>query len=177
MRVFTAVDIQDRELLLKLQEMQKELDYGFNKVKPDKMHITLQFFQDVTDEEIDEVIEAMRDVDKDPFSMEIKGAGVFPSKDYIRVVWAGVESNSIHELKQQVSDHPVSSDNNHDFHPHVTLARVNKISRRDKKEFRKKLEEYEGERIGELEVNSVKLFESVPTGNGNKYRLLEKVEL
>lgn len=177
MRVFTAVDIQDRELLLKLEEMQEELDYGFNKVEPDKMHITLQFFQNVKDEEVDEVIEAMRDVDKDPFSLEIKGAGVFPSKDYIRVVWAGVKSEDIHELKERVSNHSVPSDNNHDFHPHVTLARVDKISRRDKKEFRKKLEEYEGERIGELEVNSVKLFESVPTGNGNEYRLLEKVKL
>lgn len=177
MRVFTAIDIQDREILLKLEEMQEELDYGFNNVESGKMHITLQFFQDVADDEVNEIIEAMKDVDKNPFSLKIKGAGVFPSKDYIRVVWAGIESEDIHEFKQQVSEHPVSSDNNYDFHPHVTLARVDKISRKDKKEFRKKLEEYEEERIGEIEVNCIKLFESVQTENGNEYRLLEKVEL
>jgi 2'-5' RNA ligase len=177
MRAFTAVDIEDREILLKLKEISDELDYGFNQVKPEKMHITLQFFQEITDKETDKVIEAMKNTDLNPFILTIKGAGVFPSKDHIRVVWAGIQSEEIFELKKQVSDHSVESDNDHEFLPHITLARVNNISRRDKKEFRKKLDQLQNKNIGKLRVEEVKLFESVRKSNGVKYRTLEKISL
>jgi 2'-5' RNA ligase len=177
MRAFTAVDIQDRELLLELEKIQSELDFGFNLVPPEKMHITLQFFQDIEDEEAEQIIEAMKNIEVDPFSLEIRGAGVFPSKDYIRVVWTGIESGTIHDLKEQVSNHEVEPDNNHEFHPHVTLARVDSISRTEKQDFRKKLEELQDKKIGELEVDSVKLFESIHVGDGTEYRELEEVKL
>ncbi len=177
MRAFTAVDIEDREILLKLQELQDELDFGFNLVEPEKMHITLEFFQDIDEEAAEEIIQAMKQVEIDPFTLEVEGAGVFPSKDYIRVVWTGVESEEVFSLKKQVSQHSIESDNDHDFHPHVTLARVKRISRMHKKDFREKLEELEGEEIGTLEVDSIKLFESVRTGNGTEYRLLEEEKL
>jgi 2'-5' RNA ligase len=177
MRAFTAVDIQDREVLLELEKIRDELDHGFNKVPTEKMHITLQFFRDVGEEEAEQIIDAMKDTDTEPFSLKLRGVGVFPSKDHIRVVWAGAESDEIHGLKQQVSEHEVEPDNNHDFHPHITLARVDSISRTEKQDFRKKLEELEDREIGKLEVDSVKLFESVQTGNGTEYRELEEIKL
>jgi 2'-5' RNA ligase len=177
MRAFTAVDIEDTGIQVELEKLQRKLGFGFNLVKPEKMHITLQFFKDVDDEEVEKIIAAMKDADVEPFKLEIRGAGVFPSKDHVRVVWAGVESEEIFELKKQVSEHPVEEGNNHDFHPHVTLARVDKISPRHKKQFREKLEDVEDELVGEIEVDSVKLFESIRTGNGTEYRELEKVEL
>ena len=177
MRAFTAVDIEDAEILNELQKLQKELDFGFNLVSPEKMHITLQFFRDIDEEEAEQIIKAMKKTDTRPFSLNVHGAGVFPSKDYIRVVWAGIESDEIHALKQQVSRHDVDPDNNHEFRPHITLARVDRISRTEKQDFRKKLEEIKDKKIGELEVNSVKLFESIHTGNSTEYRQLKEVKL
>ena len=177
MRVFTAVDVEDIGIQRKLERLRDELDYGFNGVKSDKMHITLQFFQNIEEDEVEEIITAMKNIDKEPFRLNIKGAGVFPSKGYVHVVWAGVESEDIYDLKEQVSDHSVDSDNGHDFHPHVTLSRVDSISRRNKKEFREKLEEHEDKVVGGLVVDSVKLFESIHTGNDTRYREIEKVEL
>ncbi|MFB6100837.1 MAG: RNA 2',3'-cyclic phosphodiesterase [Candidatus Nanohalobium sp.] len=177
MRAFTAVDIEDTGIKLELEKLQRKLDFGFNLVKSEKMHITLQFFQEIEDEEAEEIIAAIKETDIEPFKLEIRGAGVFPSKDHLRVVWAGVESEEIYELKEQVSDHSVESSNNHDFHPHVTLARVDSVSARHRKQFRETLEDVEDEVIGKIEVDSVKLFESIRTGNGTEYRELEEVEL
>jgi 2'-5' RNA ligase len=176
MRAFTAVDIENREMLRKLEEIQKQLDYGFNLVSKEKMHITLQFFQDVNKEEVEKIIEAMEKVDQAPFQVRIQGAGVFPSREHIRVVWAGVDSDKIFDLKNQASQHPVESSNNHEFHPHITLARVRSISPRKKGNFLRTLEGMENKSIGDLEIHSFKLFESVRTGNGTHYRELKEVE-
>lgn len=177
MRVFTAADIENPKTLQKLKDLQEETDYGFNKVKPEKMHLTLQFFQEIDQEEVEEIKKGLANVETEPFEMKIKGVGVFPSRDHVRVVWAGIESEKIFELKKQVSNHEVEEDNNHNFHPHITLSRVRKISRNHKKEFRQKLEELENTEIGKVEVNSVKLFESVQTGNGTRYKVLEEKKL
>jgi len=119
----------------------------------------------------------MKHVDLQPFQLKIKGVGVFPSKKHVRVVWAGVESDKIFELKKQVSNHSVSEDNGHEFHPHITLARVQNISRTDKKKFRKKLETLENQSLGTTTVDRIKLFESIHNGQNTEYKTLEEVKL
>lgn len=177
MRVFTAVDIEDRKVLLELEKLQRKLDFGFNLVEGKKMHLTLQFFQDIGDEEVEEIVGALKEARTEPFQLKLKGAGVFPSREYVRVVWAGADSEKIFDLQEEASDHPVEEDSEHKFRPHVTLARADKVPARKKKDFLATLEDVEYEVIGKLEVDSVKVFESVPTGNGNDYRVLEEVEL
>ncbi|QGA79935.1 RNA 2',3'-cyclic phosphodiesterase [Candidatus Nanohalobium constans] len=177
MRVFTAVNIENEKVLDKLEEMQKELDYGFNKVKPGKMHLTLQFFKNVDRNELEEIKTGLNKIEMEPFKLKIKGVGVFPSKDYVRVVWAGIESEEVFELKNQVSKHSVEEDNDHKFHPHITLSRVKNIARRDKKDFRRKLEKLEDEEIAQTTVKSVKLFKSKHTGKAMVYSVLEEKEL
>jgi 2'-5' RNA ligase len=177
MRVFTAVDVEDEQLLDRLEDLREFLDFGFNPVSRQKMHLTLQFFQDIDEEEVEEIKEALQGMDISRFEAEVKGTGVFPSKDRVRVVWAGVDSEKIFDLKQQASQHRVEEDSKHDFHPHITLSRVNKISRTLKGEFRKRLEARKDQKHGTLKVDSVKVFESVHTGSRTDYRLLEEVSL
>jgi len=177
MRAFTAVDIENPETLRKLQKVQEEINYGFNKTIPEKMHLTLQFFQDIGPEQVEEVEKGMQNIDLEPFEMQIKGVGVFPSRKHVRVVWAGIESEKIFELKNQVSNHSVPEDNDHDFLPHITLARVNGISRTEEKNFRQKLEELKEKNIAKLKVDSVKLFESVHNEINTEYRVLGEKKL
>jgi 2'-5' RNA ligase len=177
MRVFTAVDIEDQELLEKLERLQEQLDYGFNNVKKEKMHLTLQFFQDVDREQVQLIGEALENIELEPFKLKVKGTGVFPSKSNPRVIWAGVGSEEVFELKKQVSNHRVPEDNGHDFHPHITLSRVKKVPRGSRKEFRQKLEEFEDREIGETQVDSVEMFESVHNGKSTDYNVLKEKEL
>jgi len=175
-RVFSAVDIEDKKLLNRLEDISETLNLGFNPVEKGKMHITLEFFEDINREEINEVKKAMNDVEIESFDADVKGLGVFPSKNYIRVVWAGIESSKFQKLYNEVSDHPVESSNNHEFRPHITLMRVKSPSKEQKKKLRRTIREFKNKEFGKLRINNCKLFESHLDGK-NKYRLLHKKEL
>ena len=177
MRIFTAIDIENQEALEKLEKVQGEVSYGFNKVKPEKMHLTLQFFQNINQEEVEKIKKGLKQAKLESFKMKVKGVGVFPSRKHVRVVWAGIESEKIFDLKEQVSNHSVPDSNDHEFHPHITLARVNGIDRTEKKYFRQKLEKLENREITEINVNKIKLFESIHNGKNTEYRVIEEEKL
>lgn len=175
-RVFSAVDIEDEKLLDRLEDMRETLNLGFNPVERDKLHITLEFFKDVDEQEINLIEQAMDDIELDSFAVDVKDLGVFPSEDYIRVVWAGVESDTLEELYKQVSDHKVDSDNNHDFQPHITLIRIRSPSKEQKKKLKRTIREFSYHEFGKIKVDKVKLFESRLDGK-TKYKQLHKKEL
>ena len=175
-RVFSAVNIEDEKLLERLENIRDVLNLGFNPVKREKMHITLEFFADIDEEEIDKIKQAMDEISLDSFTADIKGIGAFPSEDHIRVVWAGIEAEEFQELYRQVSDHPVDSDNNHEFKPHITLMRVKNPSREQKKKLQRTIREFNEHEFGKLEVDEVKLFESHLNGE-NVYKELHKTWL
>ena len=176
-RVFSAVDITSEELLNQLEDVQQRLDLGFKRVSREKMHITLEFFRDIDEEEVEQLKQAMREVKTEPFQVEIKGLGAFPSEDYIRVVWAGAENEKMHELFSEVSEHQLESSNDHDFKPHITLLRVENVPKEDKRKLRKMINEHQDDSFGRVTVREVKLFESRLTGKGSKYKLLHSEEL
>lgn len=174
-RVFSAVDITDEQLLEELVHAQEQLDLDFNPVKPDQIHITLEFFEDINEEQIEELKTALENVDMEGFSSKVKGLGAFPSLDYIRVVWAGFEGGKFRALHHQVGLHGVKADNDHEFTPHATLVRVKHLSEQKKQKLRRIIREYDNHIFGELEVNSVKLYKSELGSDGPEYtELFEK---
>ncbi|MFB6208850.1 MAG: RNA 2',3'-cyclic phosphodiesterase [Candidatus Nanohaloarchaea archaeon] len=168
-RAFTAVEISDRDLLEELSRVRDRLDLGFSPVEAGKMHMTLEFFSDIDQEELEKVKESMDQVSIGGFNGEVRGVGCFPNRDYIRVVWAGVESEKIYDLERKVSDNGVVSDNDHDFHPHVTLMRVKNISQKQKNKLQRSLREFEDHYIGEIEIKRLKLFKSEFKGGESVY--------
>lgn len=177
MRVFSAVDIENEEILEELERIQEKIDLGFNLVPRDKMHITLQFFEEVDQGQLEEIEEGLKSISMDPFAAEIKGLGAFPSHDYIRVVWAGAGPEKLHDLYEQVSAHDIPESSDHEFNPHITLARVRDISPGKKRKLQKSLREFADHEFGMAKVDSVKIFESHLTGKGSSYRLLKEKEL
>ncbi|MFB6181026.1 MAG: RNA 2',3'-cyclic phosphodiesterase [Candidatus Nanohalobium sp.] len=176
-RAFSAIDIEDSETLAKLEEIRDALNLGFKPVKKQKMHITLQFFKNLNSEELEEVKKGLENIEVKPFKAGIEGLGAFPSKDFIRVLWAGVENPLLYRLQEEVSNHTVESDNNHEFRPHITLLRVEDMSPGQKRKVQKTLENYEDARIGEIKVEKVKLFESRLKPEGTRYVKLAEKEL
>jgi len=171
-RVFTAVDIDEQKLLSELTEIRDRLDLGFKPVKPQKMHITFEFFSDLTPHQINKVRSAIDQVTLEPFKAQIRGIDTFPSNDYIRVVWAGAHSEKFAELYNQVSDHEVKPDNGHDFVPHITLLRAENLDPDRKRKLKKMIDEFEDHYFGSFEVNRLKLFESKLKPNGSQYQEL-----
>lgn len=176
-RVFTAIDIEEKEALKELEKIRNRLNLGFNPVKTEKMHITLEFFQNLDKDETNSLKNHLDNLKFKKFDLKIKNIGCFPSKDYIRVVWAGIESKDIYDLYNLASNHSLESDNQHDFHPHVTLFRVNKINRNRKKKLQKQIEEHENHFFHTLEVSKIKLFESNFEDGETVYNVLKEVNL
>lgn len=176
-RIFTAVDVDDQELLDNLSSVRDRLDLGFRPVSREKMHVTLEFFADADEEEIEEIKQAMDAVDREAFKAEVRGLGAFPSDDYIRVIWAGLESSKFQELYRQVSDHGVESDNNHSFQPHITLLRVEDLKTEEKRKVQRVLQEYSDHFFGELNAKSIKLFKTELGSKGSSYHEIHEKEL
>ncbi len=175
-RVFTAVDIENEKVLDELEYIRNTLDMNFNSVTRDKMHITLEFFKDLNQKEIDQLEKHLEQVQMDSFKAQIKDIGAFPSKNHIRVVWTGAKSDKFRELYRKSSKHGLVSDNDHDFKPHITLFRVQNLSSKKKRKLKKGMKDHKDYSFGEIEVNSVKIFESRLNGQRSEYKTLKEIE-
>mgnify|MGYP002761449646 CR=1 FL=1 len=177
-RVFSAIDVESEKLKDELERVRDRLDLGFRPVSKHRMHVTLQFFRDVEIGEIVELKEAMDDIQKDSFSTKVEGVGCFPSRDHIRVTWAGFrDEEPIRNLYKQLSQHSVEPDNTHRFKPHITLMRVKDISKEEKKKLQRTVREFQDHGFEDLEVNRVKLYRSELKEGGSRYTELHRKEL
>lgn len=98
-RGFIAVDIGSFPKIIEFENDIKNTDADVKLVDLKNVHITLKFLGDTEENLIDKIEEIMKkSVEKiKPFEIELKGAGVFPNKNYIKVMWIGI--NNIENLK------------------------------------------------------------------------------
>jgi len=176
-RIFSAIDVENEKVLGELSNVRDSLDLGFNPVKQEKMHITLQFFQNVSERETGKIKKAMESLEISPFQLEIKGIGAFPSEDFIRVIWAGAPNDAVYQLYREISRHQVNEDSDNEFKPHITLLRVENVHGDRKKKLKRTMREFKDHSFGTIEVDSVKLFESVLNSKGTVYKELYETEL
>lgn len=185
-RCFLSIDVENPAQRAKLRDIQQKIvRHGdHNPVDPSQFHITLKFFGDIPEDETKKIRssirESLRDYSDGSFSIEVNGLGVFPKKSYITVVWAGISkgeeaANRLHK-KIMGSLHTKHIDD-HDFHPHITVSRVNNLSREEKNNLHETLNRYENEQFFSLEVHDIKLKESVLGDNGPTYRTLKTYTL
>lgn len=177
-RVFSAIEIEDENILKELAYVRDTINLGFNPVKTKKMHLTLEFFQNLNTDDLEKYKQKLSSTNFGKFSTNIKGISSFPSQDHIRVVWAGLsEEKQIRELYKIISHHQLNSSNKHNFKPHITLLRVNNINIRRKKRLKTNIREFQNHKFGELTIDKIKLFESKKTSQGSKYQELESFSL
>jgi len=186
MRLFVSVDLP-ATLAEPLEAVQTELSDadGIRLTDPTQAHFTLTFLGDTDPERIAEIEAAIETaVDEagvDPFDCTVEGLGVFPSPDYISVVWAGVregngasELTRLHEALETELTALGFEAESHDFTPHVTLARMDDA--RGKSLVQEVVREREPT-VGTFRVESVRLTESRLTESGPEYRTVAAVDL
>lgn len=177
-RIFSAIEIDDDELLKELSYVRDTINLGFKPVETSKMHITLEFFSDISRQGVEEYKKQLGSTELGGFASEIRGVSSFPSQDHIRVVWAGLaDEKKVRELYKIISHHDLESSNKHNFKPHITLLRVENTNKRRKKRLKTNIREFQDYRFGELDISKIKLFESKITNEGSKYNLLEEFKL
>ena len=125
MRLFVALDI-DEAIQQRLDDYIRTMQLrapGVRFVRSNNYHVTLKFLGEVRD--VDAVRTHLREVQAEGFEVNVGGVGFFPNARSPRVFWAGVNASALPALARQVdrSLRPLGFVPEHDYHPHLTLAR------------------------------------------------------
>ncbi|GAB3321074.1 RNA 2',3'-cyclic phosphodiesterase [Haloplanus rallus] len=183
MRLFVSVDVAP--LADGIANAQDRLpDAGSLRfVDPENAHVTLEFLGEVTPDRRDALESALAtavdDAAVDPFELTLGGYGVFPSLDYISVVWTGVrrggpELTRLHEAVERETTALGFDPADHDFTPHVTLARMDDA--RGKAAVQRVVADANPD-VGSVEVCEVRLTESTLTDDGPVYETVGRYPL
>jgi 2'-5' RNA ligase len=183
MRLFVSVDLDGLgDEVGEVQDLLADAD-GLRFTDPDQAHVTLKFLGD-TDESIlpelsAELERAVADSGVEPFEATFGGLGVFPHLDYISVVWLGVREGSdpLVRLHEEIEERTTAlgfDPEDHEFTPHVTLARTDHAGG---KELVQDVVENRDPQVGTMTIEEVRLTESTLTSDGPEYSTVEQFEL
>lgn len=184
MRCFIAVPL-DNELRKNVKEIQKKfkmLENSLKFVKSENLHITVKFLGNVNKTQIERIKQNVRVALKNisPFQIEICRIGVFPSTEYVRVIWLGVENGREDFIKLMKSvDEKLGTlgfKKEKEYVPHLTLARVKNVRVDEKEKVKKLIEELKNVRIGCMKVSTLVLYRSELLPSGPVYTELFRWE-
>lgn len=149
-------------------------------VDPDKLHITLKFLGDTDVSINDDIVRITENIIKDrtPFDIGIRGMGAFPSSNYIKVVWLGVDSHGIlEEISKRLNNDMKTFGFKRDkgFKGHLTLARVRNA--RDKKKLLRVLAANRDVKVMTCHVECINLMKSTLTPKGPIYEVLRSIPI
>lgn len=104
---------------------------GFRLTSPEKIHLTLKFLGEVTDDGLGLAAQALEQAREGhgPFEVATSGFGVFPSERKARVLWAGIDEGSEH-LRDLAGDVEAALEaagfgrEARPYVPHLTLGRA-----------------------------------------------------
>lgn len=180
-RSFIAFDIENEQVLNRLSAAQKlviETGADLRLVAPQNIHVTVRFLGSISPGMVEKVYEAMKNVKFTPFTIQIKGLGVFPSISYPRVVWAGMTEgveqlkSIFSQLEPQIRALGFEADS-YGFSPHLTIARVKtSINKQHLAELVTKKGDYE---VGTIRANCLKLKRSQLSPKGPTYSTIKEV--
>ena len=181
-RAFLAIDLDD-DLKPKINRIIKEfkgIDTRIKYVELANLHLTLKFFGDIDTNGLALLEEKIAQVvsDFEPFDIRIKGCGAFPNKNHIKVIWVGIDEDSIiRDLHDKLDKEftKLGFDKDKKFSTHLTIGRM--MSAKNKDKVKLVIEEYDDVDIGEMKVEKISLKKSTLTPSGPIYEDLTVFEL
>ncbi|MEK6892493.1 MAG: RNA 2',3'-cyclic phosphodiesterase [Nanoarchaeota archaeon] len=170
MRLFVAIDFN--ELKDYFVDLQKHLPSNAKLSLVKSFHLTLKFLGDVQPNNVDEIIDNLKKIKFNTFSVNLDSIGIFPTENYIRVVWVGLSpEEKIIELQKQTDESLKNLfKKEKDFKAHITLARVRYPA--DKKSFVDGIKKIKVENK-RIEIKDFRLVKSTLTPQGPVYEDLE----
>ncbi|MFB6312151.1 MAG: RNA 2',3'-cyclic phosphodiesterase [Salinirussus sp.] len=180
MRLFVSVDLSDlAEGISDVQALFGEPS-GLRFTDPEQAHVTLKFLGDTDPADLTALREALtaavEAADVGPFEARIAGLGVFPSREYINVVWLGVEADGamvrLHNPIEARTTDLGFDPTDHDFTPHTTIARMDHAG--GKERVQRVLEEHDPV-VGTTRIDAVHLMESTLTDDGPEYETVDRI--
>ena len=183
-RTFVAVEIPSdvREGLERDMEALRRSAPRVKWSRGDNLHLTLAFLGDVSENDLGELFEALREdlVQMPPFALEIAGIGVFPHWGRPRVVWAGCGDGSDDAGQLGALVERICADLGYDlerrpFRPHITLGRVKFPE--DVSHLREEAQHLAGKSYGFMDMDRISVFMSRLRRTGPVYAPMAAIGL
>ncbi|MFP3130103.1 MAG: RNA 2',3'-cyclic phosphodiesterase [Nitrososphaeria archaeon] len=178
MRAFVSINIENSELIKKIKDVAHEVrneEYGINITKDENLHFTLKFLGEINENEKEEIIDNLSKISLKSFSIRLRGLGVFPDLNYIRIIWIGAESQELMQLAEEVDKNTIGIKSDEKFVPHLTIARVKSV--RDKAGLRDRIIRFSKIDLGSYAVDKFYLMESKLLPEGPIYEPLKVFNL
>lgn len=126
MRLFLATPL-DKEITPIVQDYQPPAKEEVRLVRPDLLHMTLQF---IGEEDPDKVDRALHNISFQSFTTNIIGTGHFSPKKGKKILWLSTQLNEhLAALYKDISDRLLANNiklESRSYTPHITLARCRK---------------------------------------------------
>ena len=177
MRCFLSIDLTE-ETRKEIERIQSELpkDAKLILVKPEIVHLTLKFFGEITDLEVEKAKTLLRKTEFKKFRAKLSGLDVF-TPSFIKVIYMNLEPASEFEKIHSVIDKLFSLENfktDKEWKSHATLARVKLI--KDRKKFLNDIGKIKVNPV-EFNVDKITLKKSILTEKGPVYEDILSVKL
>jgi 2'-5' RNA ligase len=136
-RGFIAIDITATPQMMAFEKEIVQTGADVKLVEPENIHITVKFLGDTDENHIDAIEKSMKEsVSKiKPFPITLKGTGVFPNQNYIKVIWIGIRDEGNIQTIAQAIDTTLAplgfKKETRGFSPHLTIGRVKTARNKD----------------------------------------------
>lgn len=179
-RAFIGIDIEPSGKLLQVWNTLKNSGANLRMVGTDKLHITLKFLGDISTHTTERVLDILEEVSRthDPFQLELRGLGAFPSSKHIKVIWVGVHSDGVLEnISRELGGklRKLNSPQDKHFRGHLTLARM--TTGKEKQKIVDIMNYHREKEIMKCQINHIKLKKSILTPEGPIHETMGTVEL
>jgi 2'-5' RNA ligase len=165
MRLFIAIELPD-DLRMLLEGMRTDIP-GSRWVPLEQIHLTLAFLGQVDDATLGLLTAALATIEAPGFNLCFSGTGCFPDRRRPRVLWVGLEPESLLNSLASLVREAVLACNisleERPFSPHITLARLKFPSPREVGAF---LDQPRKRELPPVSVRKFTLFQSLLTSRG-----------
>jgi len=174
-RTFIAVKVDPGERITEVFDAMKEdlRNESVRWVDIHKMHITLAFPGDTSEEMIREISVMLRELcgNSGKFDFSLSRLGVFKSLNDPKIIWAGIENSEkltglFKDIKAGLDKLEVPTEER-EFKPHLTLGRIKWI--KDKQLLADLLKKYSDYKFQDVNVSEVIFYESILQQTGPLY--------
>jgi RNA 2',3'-cyclic 3'-phosphodiesterase len=165
-RAFVALRMsaQVEEALAEFVETLRGLSSGIGWTPRANLHLTLRFLGDrVRAEKLERLDSALEQIatTTSPFAIGVRGTGVFPNPNRPRVIWVGLQSDSLIQLAAKVENVAVNAGfeaEQRNYTPHLTIGRIR--DPRAWRAVRASIAEAGDRDFGSTQVDSMTLYQS-----------------
>jgi 2'-5' RNA ligase len=184
-RTFLAMDLDDstRRRLARLAES-LHLPGSTRLVRPGNLHITAVFLGEISDAQLATACAITGEVltGHAPLQLQLTGLQARPARGAVRMVWAALDDPAdragllVGQLSQRLAEAGLGGDDR-PWTPHVTLARIRRITRPGSSRLRRRVEQVSAGLDGGVDVETLSVYTSELTRNGPIYTPAVRVAL